>query len=86
MAEEFIADVGYVVVERRNYEQVRTLTGDSRVPTFSDLQVHIRPASAITGYFGHISKPLTLHMSDGRKLDFWVATSSGDCKATGGFH
>lgn len=79
--EEFIADVRYDV---RAYRKVKTEhlldSGVVRGQVDDDLEIRINPTTSISGLVG---KRLTLHMKNGRKLGFWVASSRGDCTASG---
>ena len=69
---EFLADVHY---------EMQIPTPSTRSPMV-EVQLRITPASIISGYFG--PDCLTLHLNDGHKQNFFVITSHGDCKATGG--
>ena len=80
--QEFIADVHYELQIRSHYNTTRTMEGEGRYLAGKTVQLRIRPSTAVTGQFG--VERLTLHMSDGRKQDFFVVTSEGDCKGTGG--
>ncbi len=80
--QQFIADVHYELQIHLEYNTTRTMEGEGRYPAGKTVQLRISPSSAITGHFG--VERLTLHMSDGRKQDFFVATSEGDCTGTGG--
>jgi hypothetical protein len=80
--QRFVADVRYDIRVYQDYEEVQLLEGPiTRTPTSRSVQLNISPA--IGAGFG---ERLTLHMSDGRKLDFFLASSGGDCMATGGFY
>ena len=79
----FIADVSYVVWVYQNYIETPTLDGITRTKGVEDVEVQIRPTTYISGLLG---TRLTLHMSDGRKQDFFPASSDGNCKAIGGLY
>jgi hypothetical protein len=79
---QFIADVHYELLIHSVYKTTRTMEGEGRYLAGKTVQLHIGPSTAVSGYFG--VERLTLHMSEGRKLDFFVATSEGHCKGTGG--
>ena len=80
---EFIADVDYAHRVRQNYETVRTLDGMSKIPSSAEVLLTISPTTAIGQYWSGAHK-LTLHMSDGKKQDFFVVSPDGRCQATGG--
>lgn len=75
---EFIADVQYDHRITQHFKEGMTMDGPYRVPTSAT--VHLR----ITPPLGVGTDLLTLHMSDGKKQNFYVASSNGDCTATGG--
>jgi hypothetical protein len=80
--QQFVADVQYEHWTRSNYNDNPTLDGKtSRVLVSQEVDLRISPAAAISALMG---ERLMLHMSDGRKQDFFVTTSQGDCKGTGG--
>jgi hypothetical protein len=81
--QQFIADVQYDLRIQSNFRRTDSLTSSGMIQGLSDVHLRINPAKAVTPYFGDL---LTLQMSDGRKQDFFVSTSDGDCKATGGPH
>jgi hypothetical protein len=80
--QQFIADVHYELQIHSHYNTTRTMEGEGRYLAGKTVQLRISPSSAITEHFG--VERLTLYMSDGRKQDFFVATSEGDCTGTGG--
>jgi hypothetical protein len=72
---EFIADV--------QYEYRTTNQYDKGVLTSQTAYLHIQPATAISPYFSN-AEMLTLHMSDGKKQNFFVEyPSQGECRGTG---
>jgi hypothetical protein len=81
---EFVADVHYDV---RTYRKVKTEQlldgGVVRGQVDDHVEIRISPTTSTSALVG---KRLTLHMEDGRKLDFWVASARGDCTAFGGPH
>jgi len=80
--QQFIADVRYEHRTHSNYDENRTLEGKtSRLLVSQEVELRISPATAISA---HLGERLTLHMSDGRKQDFFATTSQGHCKGTGG--
>jgi hypothetical protein len=80
--DEFIANVQYEVRIYRKVGMEHLLEGDVvRGQVDDDVVIRINPITSISALVG---KRLTLHMNDGRKLDFWVASSKGDCTAFGG--
>jgi hypothetical protein len=79
--QDFINDVQYDLRIQSKVRKIETLTSSDVIRDFSDVRLRITPATAITR---HLGERLTLHMSDGRKQDFFVRTSEGECKATGG--
>ena len=81
--QEFVADVEYQHSTRQNYQVVNTLEGTGRVPTSCDVYLRITPVAAVSPYCATMEM-LTLHMDDGKNQDFYVTSSGGACKATGG--
>jgi hypothetical protein len=79
--QKFVADVQYDVQIHQNYSDGKTMEGSSRVPISAEVKVTITPDGAIRGYVG---ERLTLRLSDGRRQDFFVSSSRGDCIGTGG--
>jgi hypothetical protein len=79
---EFIADVTYDLRIVSRYQTSRTYQGMSQVPAFNE--VYLTTTPALQDQFG--TERLTLHLSDGRKQDFFVTSGSGACTATGGPH
>jgi hypothetical protein len=78
--ERFIAEVQYDVRVYQNYDETLLLSGQrTRTPTVQDIKLDI--TERIEAAF---NERLTLHMADGRKLDFWAL--GGEYKATGGPH
>ncbi len=76
--ERFISDVHYEVRVYQLYDETPLLSGEkARTPTVRDIKLHIT---------GHVeagfNERLTLHMADGRKIDFWGL--GREYKATGG--
>ncbi len=82
--QQFIADVHYELQIDSHFKTTRTMEGGGRFPAGKSVQLRISPATAVSGQFG--PERLTLHLNDGRKQDFFVSTSNGDCTATGGPH
>jgi hypothetical protein len=80
--QQFIADVHYALQIDSYSKTTRTMEGEGRFPAGKSVQLRISPATKVSGQFG--PERLTLHLSDGRKQDFFVSTSNGDCTATGG--
>ena len=79
---EFIADVSYVFRVYQNYSETKMLNGGStRTKIGNDVEIQITPYSSVGALLG---KCLTLQMDDGRKQDFFPASSNGECRATGG--
>ena len=73
--EKFIADVQY---------QYRTTTQHDRgMPVSQTVHLLIQPAAAVSPFFSSAGK-LTLHMSNGKKLNFFVEYPDGRCRGTGG--
>ena len=73
--EEFIADVQY---------QCRTTDHhDAGILVSKSVHLLVRPATAISPFFSTAGK-LTLHMSNGKKQDFFVESLDGKCLGTGG--
>jgi hypothetical protein len=80
--QEFVADVTYTVRLYEVYTETKMLNGDvSRTKTGGDLEISISPFGSVAHLLGN---RLTLHMSDGRKQDFFPTSSNGGCTATGG--
>jgi hypothetical protein len=80
--QQFIAAVQYELQIQSHFNTTRTMEGDGRYLANQTVQLRIIPSSAISGHFG--AERLTLHMNDGRKQDFFVATSDAECTTTGG--
>lgn len=79
---EFVADVSYVVWVYQNYSETKLLNGGmTRTVIGNDAEIQINPYSSVGALLG---KCLTLQMSDGRKQDFFPASSNGECRARGG--
>jgi hypothetical protein len=72
--QEFIADVTY---DRRITNQY-----DQGVLVSQDAHLRIQPATVISAYVASTDK-LTLLMSDGKKQDFRVASTDGECRCWG---
>jgi hypothetical protein len=79
---QFIADVHYELLIHSDYRTTRTMEGEGKYLAGRTMQLQISPSTAVSKYFG--VERLTLHMSDGRKQDFFGETSAGGCLATGG--
>jgi hypothetical protein len=80
--EKFLADVRYDVRVYQDYEEVQLLEGPiTRTPTSRSVQLNISPAIG-----AGLGERLTLHMSDGRKLDFFLTSPDGTCTGTGAFY
>ena len=82
--QQFIADVQYEIQIHSRYKNTGTHTSEGKSLVGQDVRLRIIPATAVSGLFG--PERLTLHMNDGRKQDFFVSSSAGDCTATGGPH
>jgi hypothetical protein len=54
-----------------------TFEGPYSVPTVKSVQLRISPPLAVSRDL------LTLHMSDGKKQNFYVVSSDGSCQGTG---
>lgn len=81
--QEFIADVQYDHRIVQRFNEGVTSSGPYRIPTGSIIHLRIKPSSAIAAYCSSADM-LTLHMSDGKKQNFYATSSNGDCQATGG--
>lgn len=80
--QKFLADVRYDIRVYQDYEEVQLLEGPkTRTPTLRSVRLNINPAIG-----AGLGERLTLHMSGGRKLDFFLASSGSDCMATGGLY
>ena len=80
--QEFNADVTYNVRVYEIYTETKMLNGDvSRTKTGGDVEISISPFASVAHLLGN---RLTLHMSDGRKQDFFPTSSNGGCTATSG--
>ena len=81
--QEFVASVRYEVRVYQDYQVSRPLDGGEpgRVPT--RLRSHLNMRTAPVSRMGQV---LTLHLTDGRKIDFLVRSRDGQCKAMGGIH
>jgi hypothetical protein len=75
--QKFIADV--------QYEHQMSWEYDRGTPTVQNVYLQIIPPTAVSPYFS-TADMLTLHMSDGKKQHFYVESSDGLCRATGGPH
>ena len=65
--ERLIADVRYDVRVYQNYDETPLLSGERvRTPISQDIELDI--TESVEAGFG---ESLTLHMADGRKLEFW---------------
>jgi hypothetical protein len=73
--EKFIADVRYEFVTTNKHDQVILIS--------QPVYLRIHPAMAISRYFSR-GNILTLHMSNGKKQNFFVESLGGKCRATGG--
>jgi hypothetical protein len=82
--QQFIADVHYELELHSRYKMTRTHTSEGPYAFETDVILRISPATAISRQSG--VERLTLHLSDGRKQEFYVSSGSGDCTATGGPH
>ena len=72
---KFIADVQY---QYRTSDQF-----DEGILISKTVHLLIHPATAINPFFSSAGK-LTLHMSNGKKQDFFVESLDGRCRGTGG--
>jgi hypothetical protein len=76
---EFIKDVRYDHRIIQHYDKGATLGGGPyKVPTVASVYLRITPSIGVSADL------LTLHMSDGKKQDFYATSSNGDCQATSG--
>ena len=82
--QKYISDVQYELEIYSHYRDTQTLTGSGKLLVGKEVRLRINPRAALSGQVG--TDRLTLQMSDGRKQDFFVTSSSGECKATGGPH
>jgi hypothetical protein len=73
--QEFIAEVRYEHQMRWDY--------DEGTQTVQNVYLRIIPATAVGPYCSTMDM-LTLHMGDGKKQNFYVESSDGLCRATGG--
>lgn len=80
--QQFINDVHYELQIHSHYNTTRMMEGEGRYLASKTVQLSLSPSTAVSGQFG--VERLTLHMSDGRKQDFFVTTPDGHCEATGG--
>ena len=75
--ERFIANVHYDVRVYQIYDETLLLSGQrTKTPTVQEIELDI--SERIEAGF---NERLTLHMADGRKLDFWAL--GGEYKTTG---
>ena len=77
--QQFIADVEFELRIQSKSKETVSFTTTGSIPDFSDVHLRINPLSAISDQSG--PERLTLHLSEGRKQDFFAW---GECKATGG--
>lgn len=78
--ERFVANVRYKVRVYRQAQRIDLLSGPQiSEPPSETTELDI--SEPIEAAFG---EPLTLHLADGRKLDFWFVGS--ECKLFGGLH
>lgn len=76
---QFIADVRYDHRIVQSYAQGATLDGGPyKVATVADVYLRISPPVGLS------LDLLTLHMSDGKKQDFYVESADGLCRGNGG--
>ncbi len=73
--EKFIADVRYEFWTTNKHDQVILISQSA--------YFRIHPAMAISRYFSR-GNMLTLHMSNGKKQNFFVESLGGKCRGTGG--
>lgn len=77
-----VGDARYDIRIYQEYEEVQLLEGPkTRTPTMRSVQLTLSPAP-VAGF----GERLTLLLSDGRKLDFFLTSSAGECTATGGLY
>jgi len=78
--ERLIAEVQYEVRVYQTYNETRLLSGQElRTPSFQEIELDLsKPVEA------DFNELLTLHLADGRKLNFWAF--GGEYKATGGLY
>jgi hypothetical protein len=72
---EFITDVQYEYRTTKQY--------DKGVFISQTVHLRIQPASAINPYFASADM-LTLHMANGKKQNFCLESTNGECRGTGG--
>jgi hypothetical protein len=78
--ERMVADVRYNVRVHQHYQESMLLSGQTtRTPIYQSIELDL--SERVEGGF---DEPLTLHMSDGRKLNFWAL--GGKYTATGGMY
>jgi len=77
---EFLADVQYEIQIERRFQRADTLRSTGVIPDFSAARMHIDGVDKIDAAW---NDRLTLHMSDGRKWNFFLS-SDGSCTPTGG--
>lgn len=75
---EFIADVRYDHRIVRSHGRGGTFDGSYIVPGSATVFLQINPPLGVG------LDLLTLHMSDGKKQDFYVESPDGTCRGTGG--
>ncbi|HLM80459.1 MAG TPA: hypothetical protein VK302_07485 [Terriglobales bacterium] len=78
--ERLVAEVQYEVWVYQTYNETLLLSGQElRTPSFQNTELKLnKPVEA------DFNELLTLHLADGRKLNFWAL--GGECKATGGLY
>lgn len=79
---QFIADVHYELQIDSTYLVGTTPSNLGTALIGQDVQLRVNPASLLGVHLG--AEPLTLHMRDGSKQSFFVASPMGDCETSGG--
>src|SRR5580700_365143 len=80
--QEFIANVRYDIRVYQNYDESQLLLGQqTRTPISRSIELDIQDTIGVS-----LAERLTLHISDGRKLDFFLTSSAGNCRTTAGFY
>jgi hypothetical protein len=77
---EFVTDIRYKVQLTWRYKTTRTINSVIRVFLGRDIRIRLNPVENIAKRVG---ERLTLHFGVSRRLDFVVASGTGDCSASG---
>jgi len=77
---QFVAEVRYEYRASEQSDEGTTNAGPDKVLAAVTVYLRIIPSLRVTADL------LTLHMDDGKKQDFFLTSSNGDCKATGGLY